>query len=432
MHKRWLFFLWFIGILSIQALIGTILNNLTQLKIVQSWMSLKLQTMTRNDALQDNIPDNWRVQVWEGATAIYRLSEQGSFGERALYLEHTNNLGVVSIMQTLEISPSVQFVGTVYAKGGAGALQVLGFTRLGQQQSIGWVNILPGDIWQKYQVSFKVPADVQRLEVRLRTQNTIWFDEVYIGVVDEEGRNGPNLLLNPSFEQDGVSEEPFKWWKDQVVLPGSPVVSQDISPDRLSYLNLLDMMAGHYEAIQKRAKTLGDNCVLYPEMTGWLLAWGDQFEKEGGKAARERLYQLAIELMPSCPQPYAALANFYAANGAFCRAAELYRQAADLSGITIQAGRYAFEEGFIHIRYTGRIEEAVLTLQKAEQFTGWESGEWYRGIAPLYLGQALEMQGHSAEAREAYQRVLECKSCSYHHKVAQERLNILLGNRISE
>lgn len=405
-------------------------SNMAHAKIIKKWMEASYQGH-KASALQDGIPDEWDVVWWGGAVPAYYLKQgEARAGNFAMEVQNASEQGAVALVQTIPVTPDARLICTVSVQGAGAALQFR-FRALEATEWMpqGWLDIAPGGDWQTYQLAVSTPFDAGEARLFLRTSKQSRFDEVYVSV-EKDGQMGLNLLKNPGFEQDGIVENPLAWWEEHVKR-NKIAASPDLDPEeRLSYLNITDMLAGRYGAIRERARQLDDRCVLAPDMTSWLIARGPEFEQTGGAAARERLYQLAIELAPNCPQPQAALAGLYESHQAFGRAAELYHRAAELSGDTAQAGRYYFDEGLLHVRYTGDWEQAVKALQQAERLSGWEGGgPWYRGVATLNLGIALEMLGRDSEARAAYQRVLDCASCSYHHSTARDRLYALGTSR---
>ena len=404
---------------------GTISQNVQLRRIDQAWASLALVGATASDALQDGVPDGWEMQSWGGASRVYRRDSQNALsGNYAVVVERTNAQGVAALAQRIQVMSESHLVMAVSAKGAASAVQFR-FRTNGSNDWVarGWQEIEPSDRWRQYNLSVVVPAGTTEAELRLRTSGLTWFDEAYVGI-DKDGQLGPNLLQNPGFEQDGLYEDPLEWWQEHVLSTRPLSLSNTVS-DRLSVLNIVDMLNGQYDSIKQRAERIGDSCVSAPEMTSWLVGLGPEFEKMGGAAARERVYQLAIQLAPNCPQAYAALAKLYESYGAYWAAVNFYHQAAELAGETAEAGRYYFEEGYLHVKYTGKMDMAVAPLQKAEQLSGWERGTWYQGAASLYLGRALEAESQVVAAIAAYQRVINCSHCRYYHDAAQVRLNNL-------
>ncbi len=432
-------FLFFLASLILIKVLShtTLAHNLFRLKIVHIWMQLTPAQLNKNNGLNDGIPDAWDADWWGGATSNYNLEVQGAWaGKQAVRIENTNTRGSVALTQATAVPLNARLVFSVYSKGAGGAIQVW-FRHKDSGEWIkegvgGWRTIVPSEGWQQYHLFVTAPSGTNEAKLFLRTATGVtFFDDAYAGV-DQDGLLGTNLLKNSRFEQDGVTEYPVEWWQSHVVGTNDSSFRTEVADNSfegLSYLNVVDMLAGRYEMIKQRAFQLGDDCVSTPEMTSWLIARGDNFEYKGGAAARERLYQLAIEMVPNCPQPYAALGSLYESNLAFWRAAELYRQAAELSGETFLAGKNYFAEGFLHVRNTGNMERAIFALQQAEQLSGWEGSYWYWGAAPYYLGQALEAEGRHSEAIAAYQRVLDCSKCTYHHNSALAKLKVLSGDK---
>ena len=410
------------GLLVLLLLLGnsgaSFTQNLLRRDLIQTWMHVK-PSKTRSNVLNDDIPDSWSVQTWGGATAIYRIvTDQVFAGQRAVSIQRTNIAGGVALAQDVTVPATSRLLLSVYSKGVGGAIQVLG-----GGDTLGWIDIHAADTWFNYRLTFQVPSNTNTVRLLLRAGDlgVIYFDEAYLGVASD-GRAETSLLANPGFEEDGVSGDPLIWWSSEVAAP----VKQNDLPRGIAYMNIGDMLNGNSLAIQQRARELGDNCSESPAMTGWLLARGEDFEQAGGVFAREQLYQLAIKLAPNCPQPYAALADLYARAQSCWRAAELYKQAAQLSeGIPQITGYYSFQEGLLRHRCTGELEQAAIAFQKAEQSSGWEGAVWYYGAASFFLGQVWEALERPREAVEAYRRVVACEKCVEHRTAASDRLAIL-------
>ena len=160
-------------------------------------------------------------------------------------------------------------------------------------------------------------------------------------------------------------------------------------------------------------------------MTSWLTELGAELGKTGGIGTTEQVYQLAIELAPNCPQPYAKLANLYQSARAYWKAAEYYHQAYLRTNDAKLAARYCFREGLLQLRYVGDMVRTVYCFQLAEKVTGWEANQWEKGAASYYLGEALEAAGNIPGAIAAYKRVLNCEQCGWHHASALGRLKVL-------
>jgi tetratricopeptide (TPR) repeat protein len=152
-----------------------------------------------------------------------------------------------------------------------------------------------------------------------------------------------------------------------------------------------------------------------------------EVEQQGGAVARERLYQLAAELAPSCPQPHGQLAQLYDENGAYTAAVEQYRLAAELAGETSLAGYYYFNEGSLHIRHTGNFEQAIFTFEQAEVLAAWVTGEVFQGAPAYNLGLVYKNAGMYEEAVASFERVMACGGCSFLQRSAAAELATLEG-----
>ena len=115
--------------------------------------------------------------------------------------------------------------------------------------------------------------------------------------------------------------------------------------------------------------------------------------------------------------------------GSYLLAANLYHQASELAGTTPLAGKYAFEEGFIHVRHTGLTDQAIPALKKADVLKGWERSAWHHGAAIYFLATAYESLGMDEEAILAYQRIMDCSACTEHQEIAINRLDKLYNNQ---
>ena len=327
--------------------------------------------------------------------------------------------------QDVVVKPGSALFFTIYLKGSQGAVQI--WARSSNQQDWikhglgGYLQISSPNEWQEYTLSYQVPKDSKELRIVLTSLGDMLFDQAYLGE-ETNGNLGQNLLLNPGFELDGQIIDNSTWWKE--IKHPRINVSKSMTSEKLgtSFDNITDMLQGRFQAIRDRSKELNQSCAFAPEMTGWLINLESSIKQEGGNAALEQLYTLAIDLAPNCPQPYAYLADLYASNSAFWPAAELYHKAADLAYRTILSGKYSFEEGVIRWKHTGELEQAIYAFQQAEKMSGWEPGGWYLGVASYDLGQVLEITGQYDEAEAAYQRVLDCKECFVHRDDASSRL----------
>lgn len=421
-------FLVFLILSSGLGLKNTFLSNLNRVRIFKAWEAVSVKENYDDNAVHDGIPDNWSPCSWGNATGFYEIEDQEVFnGNQAIRVSHTNKIGVICLSQTIVIPQNVNLLVKVYAKGDGGVIQ----TRLhdhitGDWKDYGfkgWREIKPSSDWKQYQFSFEVPTNVDQVELRLRGAN--YYDDVYLGMVNDNGEVGNNLLNNPGFESDGFQQNALQWWTDNNLSINYAESLSDVPFSSLSYINILDTLMGRYDSIQERAEIIGNDCALAPEMAGFLISKGMNNNLPGGLSASERIFQFAIDLMPNCPQPYAALAKLYSSQRSYLLAANLFHQASALSGTTPLAGKYSFEEGFIHVRHTGLIDQAIPALKKAEHLDGWERSSWHYGAATFFLGTAYESKGMLEDAFLAYQRVMDCSECTEHHEIAKSRLDKL-------
>ena len=404
---------------------NSILDNLNRLAIIKVGLDLDFTNITNNDELQDGIPDKWSVEAWGGSKEIYHISPEAYHGKSSASIEHTNLEGGATLTQNFSVEPDSILTVGVQNQGDPGAVRI----QFWDHDSNAWTsgirrNIDSSFAWQETTFDVDVPRGVKTARILLYAVTGVTlFDDVYVGI-DNEEKSKNNLLSNPSFEEDGSSEDPYEWWTS-LVRKRIAVTRINNSNIDLSYLNILDMINSRFDSIHHRALQHSDDCAFTPQMTSYLLSQSDRIKDSGGLAAQERLYQLAISLAPNCPRPYAALANLYSTSKSFWKAANLYSLAAELSSGSILEGRYAFEAGLLHWTYTGDMEQAIELFQIAESIGGWEPSIWYAGAASYYLGRSLEYSGRYSEAIEAYQRVLECPDCFTHHSGAKSHLEAL-------
>jgi hypothetical protein len=403
-------------------------QNLLKIRITKYWIQTYQWSSIDGAGLNDEIPDGWNLLAWGGAKGVLYIVDQQSYkGLRAAVIERNNSAGGLALAQQIRIKRGSFLHLYLHAKGDRGALQIQ-FRKDIQDtwHSGGWLEVAPARFWKHYDLSLEVPSNATEIRVLLRSASgTIYFDDLYLGEIEDD-QIGPNLIINPGFEQDGNREDPIAWWENQISgIKPILISANEFGEENLSYLNIVNMIKGDYEVIKQQAREISTRCVSTPEMTSWLIALGNHIGQTETETMEEMIYKLAIELAPNCPQPYAALADLYASHSAFKLASELYHRASTLSEGTLLAGRYAFEEGFINFRNTGRLAEAISAFRKAEDIPGWDQGKWYRGVASLYLGYALEEKGFNLEAMEAYRRVIACGNCQIHRKEAQYRLELL-------
>lgn len=406
--------------------------NWRHLTISRVWLNTSYRGES-NDSLQDGVPDGWQYYAWGNATQILELNvDDVVAGNRALKIEHTNTNGGAGIIQVLPLKGNnTPELFTIYAKGGEGVVHI--WYRIGSANDWikkgGRLSIPPNDDWRQYRMAFVVPTDASDIAVLLQVQQITEFDEAYLGS-DNGTSIGKNLLINPGFEYDGESEDVLAWWDDNVLADNMSIQLMETTGTN-AFSNVNNILNGNYAAIQQHTGFLGHPCALEPGEISWLVAKGPQFRDTGGSTAEEKVYQLAMRLAPNCPQPYAALAELYKGNFAFKRAADLYEQAANLSTGTVFEGKYSFEAGFLRLRNTGEMKEAIELLRRAEQTTGWEGGEWYQGAATYYLGIALQETGQIDQSRLAFQRVINCRKCYFHRSAARRALNELRIEKVN-
>ena len=387
------------------SLINTFKSNISHVRIFTAWEEVSIKEYTDgNVLLHDGIPDSWDPCSWGNATGFYEIEDQEVInGNHAVRVIHTNGEGVICLSQTIEIPDNVELFVKIFSKGEGGQIQ----TRLHDQITRDWIDygfkgwreIKPSSEWKQYQFSFDVPTNIDQVELRLRGGNL--YDEGYIGIVNNKGEVGKNLLVNSGFEHDGYQQDLQSWWTENIIINNSDEKLTNFALSWLSYINIIDMLLGRYDFILERAGIIGSDCALSPEMTGFLISKGNNFNLQGDIAASESVYRLATELMPDCPQPYAALAQLYSSKHSYLIAANLYHRASGLAGSTPLAGKYSFEEGFIHVRHTGIVDQAIPALEKADVLKGWERSSWHHGAAIYFLATAYESNGMLEDANSS-------------------------------
>lgn len=389
------------------------------------WSSIELTGFSPSgDELQDGFPDDWIPRTWSnGRAVIQKETEEVHTGTYAAQIERTSSGGVAALTQLFLVPEGATgVILRVFAKGDGGAAQVR-YLQEGQVSTtnLGWQDIPARQEWQQYQVTKPLPPDAYQIEVLLRSNGRTYFDDAFFQFL-KAGEGMGNLLANPDFETDGQEQDPLVWWQEHTIMPNVDNIPETALAGELPFLNILDMLNGRYDNIRRRISEQESSCITKPEMTSWLLDLAPKVEEQGGPAAREKLYQLAIFLAPTCPQPYGQLARLYEENGAYQAAAQQYRLAAELSGETSLAGFYYFNEGLMHVRHTGSLEQAVFTLQKAEELEAWVTGIVFKGASTYSLGQAYKNAGQFEEAAVYFQKVLDCDDCRYYQDAAAAEL----------
>ena len=408
----------------------TLRHNLALKDIDRTWNRVSLTGLTINNNLQDGIPDGWQARNWGGGQGIVQLVENpgAHAGTKVLSIQKTNTEGVTAVSQILPLEPeTIQVSFRLFAKGQQGAAQIrfyLAGQGAGQPEAGGWKNIPPSQDWQRVLVQSAVPPGAERVEVLVRSNGLTYFDDAIVWLA-KQGDEANNSAANPDFEEDGLDQDPITWWQEHAVVPPfKPITGVDFSSE-IPFLNIMDMLNGRYEAISQRNLQNGNNCHGGPEVTSWLLNMAPEVEAQGGLAAREKLYQLAITLAPNCPQAHGQLGHLYEENRAFWAATVQYRKAAELSGNTPIAGFYFYQEGLTHVRHTGNLDQAIYALENAERLQTWVTGVVFQGAAAYNLGLAFRDAGRFNEAAAAFQRVIDCDSCLNYKRPAESALRNL-------
>ncbi len=396
-------------------------GNYQKIIAVKTFLSLKLSDVHPSNALQDGIPDDWAVEAWGGAREKYDVITYDSYsGSRAASIEHTNQSGAATLTQQFSVLPQSTLIASIFTKGNSGAIRIQFWDESNKAWSGGArKEVEPSSQWYQTTLELSVPAGTRQARILLYADKGLTlFDNAYVGLISGN-QPGDNLLTNADFEEDGILEDPLIWWQSHVSYRKPNRYLSRLDSSSLAYLNLTDLINKNFSGIHTRAQAMGRDCALYPDMTSYLLSWGEEFNRIGGAAAEERLYQVAITLAPNCPRPYAALANLYKSSKSFWKASNLYVKAAELSVGTILEGKYAFEAGLIEWMYTGELDKALLHLKRAEEINGWALSQWEQGAATYYLARTLEDLGRNNEAVQAYMRLIECKKCDSHHEAAK-------------
>jgi hypothetical protein len=240
-----------------------------------------------------------------------------------------------------------------------------------------------------------------------------------------------NEPLKDGFPEDWQSStsdnDPLLWWHEHAIMPEIATIPESALAGRQPFLIMLDMLNGRYSNIQQRIDAQGVPCSSTPEMTSWLLSMAPEVEQQGGPAATEKLYQLAAELAPGCPQPHGQLAQLYVENGAYPAAVQQYRLAAELAEESPLAGYYYFNEGSLHVRHTGNFEQAIFTFERAETLEAWVTGNVFQGAPAYNLGLVYKNAGLYQEAIASFERVMACEGCSFLQRSAAAELAALEG-----
>jgi tetratricopeptide (TPR) repeat protein len=398
--------------------------------INQAWLNVTYPGAFDN-SLQDSVPDGWVPANWRNSLAVLTIDHQTSrTGRRSAHIQKNNDRDASVFEQSFAPPPGKEVQCGVYSLGDAAFLGILGDGIQGRN----YTTMPESDEWVSSTLRFTTPAegDIATLYFGLRdSTGKVWFDDAFCR---ETAQGSGQLIENGGFEADGTREDPEQWWT--VVRRSQGSAFDDLEqayssiaklpegwPARVSRLNAADLLLGRNERVVARMQHSLEGCVGDDRNPDFLLGLGANIQPDGGLSAYERAIQLAILLMPNCPQPYAELAELYSSAGAYDRAASLYEEAASRARPGAQRSAYLFTEGRIHVISTGDWNRAIDRLSRAQLNTDWANSD--HGVATLYLGNALVQAGRCDEARLAYQTVLGCGECTSRHAEALSSLNEL-------
>jgi hypothetical protein len=394
--------------------------NLFNSVVAKAWFQIHYQGEKNND-LHDQIPDGWNVALWENGLGVYRLdSEQYFQGNVSVNIKKNTESGRTLLVQDF-ISLGDELECGVYHKGAEGFLRIISSNLIGRET----ITLPAADEWQLVKSNFSMSAKPNKVKLLLgsgKGRGDIWFDDVYcISSKNVED----NLVVNGDFEVDGISKDPLEWWINILSYQNNSFIfdrvinwfgeQEDSSQISTSFLNAADLLSGNLVNVAERMDSKSEGCFLEDGSPVILLALSPRFQITGGLAASERLAQLAINLMPNCPQSYAFLGSLYKSVYSYAEAANFYQEAAMRSLSGAQKGAYLFEQGRLHVEGTGDYPSAICALMGADKNKGWERSPWHRGAALIELGNAFAQEGMYDAAREAYQRVIDCRECYVRH-----------------
>lgn len=398
--------------------------NWANVAVGLAWLS-SAPVGSPDDRLEDGIPDMWQPALWGRARAAIGVDPVVSYnGSHSARIWKANDDDAAVLLQNLTFLPPRREIHCgVLHRGAAAFMRIQAVGISGQD----YAALSSTSDWALSEIRFVSPGSGDPVALMLGVgtpSGPAWFDDVYCR---DASQPAGNLLRNAGFEEDGVRESPLQWWTSARGATDTSATELERayqllstlssrSPAAANRLNAIDLLLGRQERVAERMRRTPTGCLdqEYGHPTV-LLGLGRKFQEAGGLAARERLLQLAMIVMAPCPQPYAALADLYRSVHAYERAAELYRAAAKRSHPGLQLGAYLFAEGTMHVLGTGDFGRAIEALSMAEQDAGWEATGWYQGAATMYLAEALTQVGRCEEARAAYRRVLDCRTCIQRH-----------------
>jgi tetratricopeptide (TPR) repeat protein len=399
--------------------------NWAKVVLVKAWFSVDDIGSSEND-LKDGIPDHWKVANWGQARSSIGRDDAYYFLEPPSILIKKNNDSDTSLLfQEIAIKPKEEVICVVYHRGGDAFFRILAEGMIGQS-----IIMLPHtDDWLASSLTFFLESGYETAIVLFGItglRGEAWFDQVECNYSE---MRTDNLIVNGDFKLDGGNEISAELWfgslshkpldKDfERALEILVTYSFSESPLHVNLLNAADILLGRGEQIVRRMEDVSTGCIGVDGNPSLMLSLASWLRDENNLAASERVAQLAIDLMPSCPQSYAWLGSLYWSVNAYQQAANLYQEAVLRSLPGAQKGAYLFEQGRIYVNGTGDYKNAIEVLTQAEENEGWERSPWYRGATLIELGNAYFEEGRCSDAQAAYQKVIDCQECSVRHSSA--------------
>lgn len=404
------------------------LEDAANVLLLRAWFGLEFPG-ERSVGLRDGIPDEWQPSIWGGVgRAVHgRDPSQPHSGAWAAFIRPSNREGYAVYVQELQSTPVQLIRCGVYSRGGEG------FSQVKQGESALASAAFPASAtWTLTQWQFTPLDSPEPVMLYLGiggATSPVWFDDAFCRPAD----TADNLIHNDGFEIDGSDEDVQLWWQrvisSQPTRPTLPDWVRTVILDtpssyvsKTNRLNLWDLLAGELAAVRVRMQNVSAGCVGPDGNPTVLLGLERQILEQAGPAGYERALELAMSLMPACPQPYAGLARLYAGDIGNETAAGLYAEAVAHAQPGPQKGRYAFALGYLDMIWLGNLERARRALQGAIENPGWEGSPWHFGAAHIYLAHIYAAQGLCPEARAEYTAVLACIRCAMHHDEARAAL----------
>jgi tetratricopeptide (TPR) repeat protein len=396
------------------ALINTFKINLFNATTAKEWFQLEYKGNT-SDALQDHIPDGWTVALWDQGLAAYKLDTTQYFhGKASVFINKNTENGRAMLKQDFSVPGNTISCG-VFHKGDKGFFRLISDHLLGRET----ITLPQAEDWTYSSMDFNMSAESSTATLLLGIgsgKGEIWFDEIHCYLSNSDD----TLLVNGDFEKDGKPYDPIAWWVQILSYQNLPANYGTIvnwvrgnTSLRISdnFLNAANLMIGNFDDVTVRMTKKSNGCYHNEGSPSILLSLSSRFQPEGGLELSERLAELGTYLMPNCPQSYAFLGSLYQSVNSYNLAAYYYGEAARRSQPGAQKGAYLFEQGRLHVIGTGDSLTAISVLKQALENKGWERSPWYRGAALIELGNAYFQAGLHEQAREAYQKVINCGEC---------------------